>query len=433
MKPINTNKSLKRIQVVGYLSVVLALGGAGYWSATSALQGAVIAPATIVTETFSKRVQHKEGGIVAEILVRDGDRVTEGQNLVTLDATDVQSELSVIDAASDELRVKQARLEAQRDGNNDILLSDDVKKRLDDPAFAQIFQGQMKLLVSTVQGEIGRKAQLRKQMGQLDDQIKGLDAQISSRRKQAAIVVKELAKLRSLQKEGLVQTSRVLSAERDAATIEGEIGQLGGNLAAAQSRIGEIELQMLQLEDDRRSEALTELRDVEAKIAELAPRRISVAAKLRQLVIKSPITGTVYQLAVNTRGGVIGAGETLMLIVPEAEQLELQAQVMPNDVDQVHQGQKAQIRFPGLDARTTPEIFAEVKNVAGDVSRTDAQSLPFYSVRLVIPLEELKKLGEGKLRPGMGAEAFIQTESRSPLSYLVKPLIDQITHAMRES
>jgi HlyD family secretion protein len=176
-----------------------------------------------------------------------------------------------------------------------------------------------------------------------------------------------------------------------------------------------------------------ELRDTDTKVAELSERRISAAARLSRMSIKAPITGTVYQLTLHTEGGVISPNETIMMILPQGDDLVLQAQVTPKDIAQVHMGQPARIRFTAFNSRVTPEIAAEVTQVAADTSRADAQSQPYYAIRLTISAEELKKLGENKLKPGMGAEAFIQTESRSPFSYLVKPLVDQWRYSMRES
>jgi HlyD family secretion protein len=249
---------------------------------------------------------------------------------------------------------------------------------------------------------------------------------------QYELTTQELNNLLTLQVKGLVPNSRVLDMKREVARLEGVKADLMATQASAKARIGEIKLRILQVAEDRRTQALSDLRDTEAKIAELSDKRISATAKFDRTSIKAPITGTIYQMMVHTEGGVIGAGDTLMLIVPEGDDLVLQAQVKPNDIDQVQQGQEARVRFTSFNSRFTPEVQAEVTNVAADVSRTDANSPPFYSVRLTISAKELSKLGDSKLKPGMSAEAFIQTNARTPLSYFVKPLVDQINHALRE-
>jgi HlyD family secretion protein len=433
MAAFNTSSSMRRTLLVGYLSVFLALGVCGGWAALASINGAVIAGATIVVESYSKKVQHKEGGIVSRIMVKDGDRVTEGQDLVVLDPTDAKAELGITVTMLDELLVKKARLEAQRDGTSGIALPPNLTARSGEAQLTQIIAGQARLLSSTLESVDSKAKQLHQQIGQLKEQISGLDAQLSSNKNQTALIAEELGSLKKLQSSGLVPNSRVLAVEREAAQLEGQFGELLSKKASANSQIGEVELRLLQLDEDLRTEVLTELRDTESKIAELNERRVSLSSRLARTSIKSPITGTIYQLAIHTEGGVIGAGETLMLIVPEGDDLVLQAMVLPNDIDQVAVGQQAQIRFPAFNARLTPEIFGEVQQVAADTTRANENSPPSYAVRIIISAKEIKKLGDNRLKPGMTAEAFIQTSARSPLSYLLKPLTDQFAHAMRET
>lgn len=433
MKPINTEKSLRSAQLYGYSSFAIMMAVFGLWTEFADINGAVIAPATIVSESYSKKVQHREGGNVLRILVKDGDVVEAGQDMVQLDPTETKAELGIVDGQLDEFRIRKARLEAQRDGVADIKLPVVLAERANDPAITEIFGGQKRLLASMLQTATSKKDQLAEQLGQLKEQIAGIDAQISSSKKQLSLIGREVEGLRTLQAKGLVPASRVMTMDREAARIDGEQGQLKASKAGTQSKIGEVNLQIIQVDEDLRAQALTDLRDVDAKISELSERRIAAAARLSRMSIKAPITGTVYQLAIHTEGGVIAPGEAIMMILPQGDDLVLQAQVTPNDIDHVHLGQPARIRFTAFNSRVTPEIAAEVTQVAADTTRADAQTPPYYGIRLTISAEELKKLGDNKLKPGMGAEAFIQTESRSPFSYLVKPLVDQWRHAMRES
>lgn len=433
MGKIDTSKSLRRVIMTGYVSMFAIAAIVFGWGMKSELNGAIIAPATIVAETFSKKVQHRDGGIVARILVKDGDRVEGGQDLILLDTTDTQAELSVFEGMLDELLVKRARLEAQRDGLIALSLPEEISAKSEDPKIASIISGQTKLLVSADDSSKGKRDQMLQQIAQLNDQIGGIEAQIVSQSSQMSLIGQELGSLKKLLEKGLVPQSRVLSMEREQARLQGVQAELTASKAGALSRIGEVKLRIIQLDEDRRTEALTDLRDTESRIAELTEKREASRAKLSRTSIKAPITGIVYQLAVHTEGGVIGSGEALMLILPEGDDLVLQAQVSPNDVDQITAGQAARVRFPGFNARVTPEVNAEVLQVAADTTRTDAQTPPFYAVRLIISAEEIKRLGENKLKPGMMAEAFIQTEARSPFSYLIKPLLDQISHAMRET
>ena len=432
MQQINTNSSLRRFQVIGFLSVLVMVGVVGSWSVLTELNGAVIAPATIMVESYSKKVQHKEGGIVGEIRVKDGDRVENGQALVILDNTETKSELAIIDGLLDEALAKRARLEAQRDRASVITFPAEIVARAGEPELAAIMAGQNKLFDARLQAVVGKKEQLNQQIGQLTEQIGGLDSQKTAKEKQLSLISAELTDLKDLQSKGLVPISRVLAMDRETARLNGERGELVASKASAEARIAEVKLQILQIDEEDLSQTLTDMREIEGKVAELKERKLAVASRLERMVIKAPITGDVYQLAVHTIGGVIGPGELIMLIVPEADDLILQAQVMPQDIDQVRPGQIAHIRFPSFNSRLTPEVEAEVTQISADTSRTDQNSAPFYSVRLMISAKELAKLGSNKLKPGMPAEAFIQTEAQTPLSYFLKPLTDQFAHALRE-
>lgn len=432
MKSLNTTRSLRRFQIVGYVSVFLALGLLGGWSAFASIHGAVIAPATIVVESNTKRIQHRDGGIVEAILVKDGDHVEAGQELIVLDNTDSAAELGIIDSVLSEELAKRARLEAERDEAEAVTFPEQLTSRQTEPDIAKLMIGQQKLFAAkraTIQGKV---EQLKQQIGQIDEQVEGILAQADAKERQIKLIGEELVGLLDLQAKGLVPNTRVLAMQRERARLEGERGELIATKASAESRVGEVKLQILQIREETLSETLAQLRETEARIAELNERRVSVKTRLERTTIRAPIAGDVYQLSVHTVGGVITPAETLMLIVPESDDLVLQAQVPPSQIDRVTLGQKARVRFSAFDTRVTPEIGAEVTHVAADVSRVDANSPPFYMVQLKIPATELALLGDNRLRPGMPAEAFIQTGARTPLSYMVKPLFDQIAHSWRE-
>jgi HlyD family secretion protein len=429
---MNTRKSMRNTMLAGYASIFLLIGGFGAWAALASINGAIIAGATIIAESYSKRVQHQTGGIVSKILVKDGDRVTEGQALIALDPTDAKSELAIVNNSLDELLVKKARLEAQRDGLTELKLPQNILAKKDDVRISEIMNGQLKLLQSTAESVQGKLSQLKQQVAQMNEQIGGIDSQMTSKKEQASLIKQELSGLKKLEAKGLIPKSRILAMEREQSRLDGENGELRASRASALSRIGEVELRALQLQEDLRTEALTELRDTDAKIGELSQREISLNSRVVRTTINAPITGTIYQMSVHTEGGVISPGETLMLIVPEGDDLVLQAQVSPNDIDQIHAGQQARVRFPSFNSRTTPEIFGEVQQIAADISRVDANTPPFYAVRLVLSAKELAKLGNNKLKPGMNAEAYIQTSAHTPMSYLLKPLVDQFARALRE-
>jgi HlyD family secretion protein len=431
-KTLDTDKSLRRFQTIGFLSIIAMVAGFGGWSAYANIHGAVIAPAVITVESFSKKIQHKEGGIVAAINVKDGDNVKAGQELVLLADTEVRSELGIVEGLLVELKTKRARLEAQRDGAETIEYPPEILERASEPSVARIIKGQQRLFDSRRSALAEKKNQLNEQIGQLNEQIIGLKAQQDSKEKQIALILDELERLKGLQKKGLVPTNRVLEMERAKAQLDGERGQIIASRAQAEGRIGEIKVVIIQTEEEDRSQVLTDLRDAESRIAELSERQVAAKAKLDRMSIKAPSDGTVYQVAVHTIGGVIAPGEPIMLIVPKGDNLVLQAQVSPQDIEQVHVGQNAIVRFSALHDRFTPEIDAEVVNVAADTTQIDHNTPPFYPVRLALGADDLEKLGVHRLKPGMPAEAFIRTDERTPLSYLLKPLADQFAHTFRE-
>ncbi len=429
----STDRSLRRFQLAGYTSIFLIVGVFGAWAATSQLAGAIIAPATIIAETNSKRVQHKDGGIVRKIMVRDGDRVTEGQDLVILDDTETKAELGIIDALLVEELAKKARLEAQRDDAANVTFPEELLRRKDDIKVSKVMEGQAKLFEARQNSMKGKVDQLDQQIGQMAEQVEGITAQIDSKDRQISIIKDQLVDLQGLLDKGLMQKSTVLAMQREKARLEGERGELIGQRAATLSKSSEIRMQILQLKEDVLSQTLTELREADGRVAELTERRFAAQAKLDRMVVKAPITGVVYQLMVHTEGGVIQPAEPLMMIVPEGDDLVLQAQVMPQNIEQIHIGQHANLRFPAFNSRLTPEVQGEVFAVSADVSRASADTPPFYDVRLRIKKDQLALLEGRKLKPGMPVEAFIQTNERTPLSYFLKPLLDQITHAWRET
>ncbi len=432
MKKISTRKSMKNFQLAGFLGLIAVLGTIGLWSVNTDIQGAVIASGVTMVESHSKKIQHREGGIVAKILVKDGDKVQAGALLVRLDETEIKASLAIIDGNLNELEALSARLKALRDETTVITFPKFLLDQKDDPAIKSLLKGERKLLKVQQASQIGRQAQLNKRIAQLDEQIGGFRSQAASRDLQMELISKELVNLENLFKKGLVPASRVLALRRDKSSLEGEKGGLVARVAEAKSKISETKLQIIQLDDDARTKFLSELRDASVKIIEARERRIAIAARLNRMVIRAPQTGFIHQLNIHTVGGVIGPGETVMLIVPELDNLIINARITPQDIDQVGVGQLAMVRFPAFNQRTTPQVEAKVSYVSADLTQPQNNMPPYFAVKLKLDEEAIKQLGENKLIPGMPAEAFIQTRARTPLSYLIQPLKDQITRAFRE-
>jgi HlyD family secretion protein len=424
--------SMRRFSFIGVLAVLLVLGGVGGWAALAKIQGAVMAPGQMVVESTSKRIQHRDGGIVAKIHVSNGDRVAAGQELLVMDDTEARAELGIIETIRIEWLAKAGRLRAERDGSDRISFEPELLNRKSEPAIADVLRGQEQLFEAQNAALKGRQEQLNERVIQLQKQITGLEAQLASGKKQSEFIEKELTGTRDLLEKGLVQMPRVLALEREAARLEGQQGQLVSEIARAQGQIAEIKLQMIQLSDDARTRTLAELREAEAKLQEFAERKIAIGAKLKRTRITAPRNGVVHELAVHTIGGVVAPGETVMLVVPEEDELVIEARVRPQDIDQVYQGQGATLRFPNADAHLTPQMNGQVIQVSADLKQVDAQTPPYYMVRMKVDKGELPKLGDLELKPGMPVEAFIQTKPLSPMAYLMQPLTDQLNRAFRE-
>jgi HlyD family secretion protein len=432
MSTPQTKSGLRSYQVAGFAGLFLVLGSVAGWAALSEINGAVIASGSLVVDGSTKRIQHRDGGIVSEILVKDGDEVKAGDLLLRLDDTDARAELNIINAIRSEWLAKSARLKAQRDGRDSIIFQKELIDRTGEPVIAELIEGQTRLFVSQRASLDGRTQQLDERVQQLEKEIAGVEAQLRAKEEQKRLILKELTGMRSLLEQGLVQVTRVLALEREQARLEGETGQHEAQIARARGQIGEVKVQILQLKDDALTTTLSELREADAKVAEFDERRIAVAAKLNRVEIRSPRNGFVHQLGVHTIGGVIGAGDPVMVIVPEEDPLIVEAQVRPQDIDQVRVGQQAIMRFPNASHSTTPQISGEVSFVSADLKQPEPSQPPFYSIRLIMKKGEEPKLNGLELKPGMPAEAHMQTDGRSPLSYLLKPFRDQLQHALRE-
>lgn len=432
MSQSSTSRTLRGYQIGGFLGLGLLVGVLGTWAVMAPIQGAVIAPGVTVVETYLKRIQHRDGGIVAEIAVKEGDHVKEGGLLIKLDETDTRAELAILQSMLDEFEARRARLVTERDDLNEINFPDSLESRAQDQRIADLIAGQRKLFTVQKAALTGRTEQLTERIGQLAQEVQGLEAQYASKKEQTVLVREELDNLKQLLKQGLVQANRVFALDRERARLEGEEGELLARIASTKGRISETKLQIIQLEDDARTKTLSDLREAEAGVAETLERRTAAEAKLKRMEVRAPRSGIVHQLAVHTIGGVIAPGADMMAIVPELDELVIDAQVRPEDIDQVNLGQIAQVRFPAFDLRTTPEINGEVVQVAADLTQTSKETPPYFAVRVRLGPEQVKLLGANKLRPGMPAEAFIQTQERSPLSYFLQPLTDQIAHTFRE-
>jgi HlyD family secretion protein len=429
---MTARQSIRRHLLITLVVVALLVGGIGGWAATSEFAGAVIAQGQLVVDTSVKKVQHPTGGVVAELLVRDGQQVKAGDVVIRPDDTQTRASHQIVSKGLDELSARRAREEAELEGLDTIVFPETLTSRQNDQEIARLISGETKLFETRRKTREGLKSQLGERVLQSEEEIRGLTAQVSSKEKQIEWIKQELEGVRELWEKKLVQFNRVTSLEREQARLEGERGQLIAATAQAKGKISETRIQILQIDQDMRTEVGKDLADIRSKTAELVEKRVAAEDQLKRVDIRAPQDGMVHQLDVHTVGGVVSAGQQIMLIVPGAEKLIVEAKVQPQDIDQVRIGQQAVMRFTNFNSRTTPEINGEVTLVSADVTLDQRTGLSFYTVRIGVSSVELARMGDQRLIPGMPVEVFIQTTIRTVMSYFMRPFQDQLAKAFRE-
>ena len=422
-----------RLHLVAGLAVVAVLaGGLGGWASTQQISGALIAPGQIVVESNVKKVQHPTGGVVGELRARDGDVVKSGDIVVRLDDTVTKANLAIVTKNLDAALARAARLEAEQRGLDKISFPPQLADRAADPEVAAVIASESKLFDVRVTGRAGQKAQLSERIRQLKEEIEGLSAQERAKEQEIALVQQELSGVRDLYEKRLVQISRLTTLERDAARLNGERAQYIAARAQAKGKITETELQIIQVDRDVVIEVSKDLRETNDKIGELIERKVTAEDQLRRIDIRAPQDGIVEQSTVHTVGGVITAGDAIMLIVPQTDDLQVEAKVNPQDIDKLQVGQKTLLRLSAFNQRTTPELNGFVSRVSPDVTTEQRTGQSYYTIRVSMPPQEIARLGDVKLIPGMPVEAFVQTGERTLISYLMKPLSDQLMRTFRE-
>ncbi|MBX9824175.1 MAG: HlyD family type I secretion periplasmic adaptor subunit [Xanthobacteraceae bacterium] len=429
---LDSTRSIHRHVLAGLIIVLVLAGGVGGWAGTMTLSGALIAQGQVVVDSNVKKVQHPTGGIVGELRVRDGDRVKQGDVVVRLDETVTRANLAIVNKGLNELYARRARLESERDGLASVKFPGDLLARESDPEVAALLDGERKLFDLRSSARNGQKAQLRQRIEQLQEEIRGLKAQRESKEKEIKLIIREKEGVHDLWKQKLVPLTKLTQIERDETRLEGEAGQLVAQTAQAGGKISETELQILQIDRDLSSEVAKETREIEGKIGEFVERKVTAEDQLKRIEIRAPQDGTVFQSNVHTVGGVITAGDAIMLVVPEADSLTVEAKVNPQDIDQVREGLPALLRFSAFNQRTTPEIYGKVSRISADASTDQRTGQAYYTVRIALPADEVAKLGEVRIVPGMPVETFIQTGDRTMISYLTKPLHDNLMRMFRE-
>lgn len=426
--------SATRPLIVGVAMMSILIGGFGAWGVMANIAGAVVANGRIVVDKNRQVVQHPDGGVVEEILVEEGDTVAEDDILVKLDATLLESELTIVEGQLFELMARRGRLEAERDDLTELrfdpMLLDHVQRR---PEIASVAAGQVRLFNARNETQAKEIEQLQAQRVQLNNQVDGINAQMDALVRQQALLDSELSSQEALLEKGLAQASRVLSLQREDARLAGTLGNLVAQRAQTLERIAELEIEELQIHTTRREGAISRLRDLQFRELELAEQRRSLTEQLERLDIRAPIAGIVYDLRVFGRRSVIRPADPVLYLVSQDRPLIIEARIDPIHVDQVYSGQNVVMQIAAFDTRSTPDLYGSVTQVSPDAFEDNQTGASWYRVELELPEEELDKLNEDQtLIPGMPVTAFIRTQDRSPLAYLLTPLTTYFNKAFRD-
>lgn len=431
--PLFDSRSLRRHSAIGLLGVIGLFGGLVLWAAFTDIQGAVIAGGSLVIEGFSKQVQHADGGIVTEIMARNEDTVEEGQVLLRLDDTSIKASLGVVNAQRNEGLIIEARLVAELAGKTEFALPAELAPIADDSEIASRYLTQQQILTARVSDQAGKVSQLGEQISQLDHQIEGLDIQLTAAQQQYDIIAARAIDMEGLYAKNLVDAGQISQLRLQRAAAEGEKGRLIAAIAQSRATIAEKGLQIEQIKSEFTQRALDEIQKTRQMLAEATQQKVAAEDRLARTIIRAPQSGIVHESIVHTVGGVIGSGQTLMMIVPQSDDLMVGIHIDPMDIDQIQADQRVRLRFSSLDQRKTPEAWGKIEQVSPDLVVEPQTGRRYYTANVRIEAEEKAKLPKNiKLLPGMPVEAFVTTGDRSVLDYLIHPIVAELQLAFRE-
>ncbi|QIE40897.1 HlyD family type I secretion periplasmic adaptor subunit [Meridianimarinicoccus aquatilis] len=433
--PLDDNWSARKPLLIGFVVLLILVGGFGSWAVFTQIAGAVVASGRIEVDQNRQVVQHIDGGTVEEIFVRDGVIVSESDVLLRLDGSTMRSELAITEGQLYEIKARRARLQAERDGLDTVTFDEDLLLISEtNPAIAEVMEGQRNLFSARRESLDREKEQLTKRRGQIESQVEGIDAQIAALGTQLDLMREELADQQTLLDSGLAQKSRILALRREEARLSGSLGELQASLAENEGRMTEIDIQIIGLVNQQREEAITQLRDMLSREFELVEQRRALKDRIGRLEIKAPLAGVVYDMRVFAEQSVIRPADPVLYIIPQDRPLIISTRIQPTNIDQVYPGQDVSLRFSALDSRSTPQLVGTVMRLSADAFTDEQRGTSYYTAELVLKEGEIERLPEDvTLLPGMPVEAFIKTNERTPLAYLVKPLADYFIKAFRES
>ena len=433
IEPPVASSDFRPYMIIGLVSIFLTFGLVGFWSATAPLNQGAIAPGTVSVASNIKQIQHFEGGIVRDILVREGDIVTAGQTLVRLDPTESQANSDAVSNQFYAALAREARLIAERDDAPSISFPQELLDgaKIND-SLAKILEDEERSYKEkrlSIKGQIGL---LEERYAQLTTQVEGLTAEKSGLEEQVRLIREELVGLRELNAKGFYPKSNILAKEREEASLAGMIGRLTANISQAEQAKGETLLQMEQFLQEQREKVVSDLMGARIDLKSLTERRVVANDRLRRIEVVAPTAGTVQNIKIHTVGGVVRPGEVMMDIVPDNDALIIAAKASPMDIDSISKGQQVEVRFSTLSLRLTPVVMGTVETVSADSLLDEMSGYPYYAVRIVVDETELNDYIRSNLTPGLPVEAIVTTGERTLLEYLIKPLADAFARSMIE-
>jgi len=418
---------VRGLLTTGALALLLLVGGFGGWATQARIAAAVVVPARVAAPEGQRIIQHPRGGVVTQLLVRDGRHVAVGDVLLVLDASELHSERALVQAELDEVRAQRARLNAELEGDGQIRFPADMSDR--DPELAEMMAGQRRLLQARIALDAETASQLEQRRQLITTQIAGLDAQLAAIALQQGVIEEETRSQQALLEKGLTQAGRVAALRREAARLEGRAGQV----AQARARIIALDLERRGLRAARLEDVMTRLRDIGHRERALHERHRALSAEIAAQTVTAPVAGVVHDLGDLTQGSVVRPAESLMQIVPTDRAPRVEARITPEQIDRVAEGQRVTLRFPALDTGQSPELGGQITHLSADVLRDPATGRAFFRAEILLQEAAETRLPAGTvLIPGMPAEVYIRTGEHAPLTYLLKPLGDYVNRALRD-
>ncbi|MEP5728856.1 MAG: HlyD family type I secretion periplasmic adaptor subunit [Sulfitobacter sp.] len=420
---------------LGAAALVFLCLGIGVWATQTTIAGAVMASGVIDLDRNRQVVQHPQGGVVAQIAVRDGDFVNSGDLLIRLNMDSAQADLAYAQEQLFGLRARMDRLRAEYSEQNIVVFEDAlIAHAAETPEFQAVLEGQRVLFAAGRATRDNQARQLRQRQEQVRARVVGIEAQITALDTQMGLIATALVNQNKLLSQGLSQSAAVLQLNRERATLEGRLGELISARAEARESIIETDIDIVQRATEYRQTAIAKAQELEQPLQKFTNDARQLQAQIAQAEVRAPVSGVVHGMHIQTQRSVLRAAEPLLFLIPQDQPLIIAARVTPQHIDQVHIGQDVKLRLSALDQRLTPEVLGTVMRIAADAVEDERSGERYFQTQIILKPGELDKLPTGAvLLPGMPVETFIQTTQRSPMAFLIKPVVDYFARAFRES